>query len=131
MFERSGTDLLSLLKPGPGMALAYVDWSAMEFGIAAALSGDEAMLRAYIGGDPYLGSAIAMGYAPPGATKQTHRALRDSFKIVLLAAQYGMGPATLAARLGISTAAAAEILQQHRRVYAHIGSGPRLGYTAR
>jgi DNA polymerase I len=108
----------SLIKPGPGMAIAYVDWSAMEFGIAAALSGDTAMLRAYIGGDPYLGSAIAMGYAPPSATKKSHKQLRDAFKVVLLAAQYGMGPVTLAARLGISTAAAAEILQQHRRVYA-------------
>jgi DNA polymerase I len=108
----------SFLKPRPGMAIAYTDWSAMEFAIAGALSGDEAMMRAYTNGDPYLGSAIAMGYAPPGATDDTHHALRENFKVVLLAAQYGMGPATLAGRLGTSMAGAAEILQQHRRVYA-------------
>ena len=28
--------------PGPGQAVAYVDWSQQEFGIAAALSGDDA-----------------------------------------------------------------------------------------
>jgi DNA polymerase I len=108
----------SFLKPRPGMAIAYVDWSAMEFAIAGALSGDEAMMRAYTSGDPYLGSAVAMGYAPLGATKATHGALRESFKVVILATQYGMGDLTLAGRLGISTIEAQEILQQHRRVYA-------------
>ena len=32
-----------LIKPAPGRALAYVDWSQQEFAIAAALSGDSAM----------------------------------------------------------------------------------------
>jgi hypothetical protein len=35
-----------LIRPEPGRALAYLDWSMQEFGIAAALSGDKAMLRA-------------------------------------------------------------------------------------
>ena len=30
--------LRSLIKPGPGMAVAYIDYSSMEFLIAAALS---------------------------------------------------------------------------------------------
>src|SRR5262249_42150928 len=32
--------LRSLIKPAPGMAVAYVDWSSMEFLIAASLSND-------------------------------------------------------------------------------------------
>jgi DNA polymerase I-like protein with 3'-5' exonuclease and polymerase domains len=62
--------------------------------------------------------AIALGYAPTGATKVTHAAAREDFKVVILAAQYGMQAASLAGRLGISTLEADEILQQHRRVYA-------------
>ena len=33
--------LRGLIKPEPGNALAYIDWSQQEFGIAAALSGDD------------------------------------------------------------------------------------------
>ena len=91
----------SLLKPEPGMALAYCDWSAMEFFVGAAMAGDEAMLAAY-GSDRYLKTAIAFGYAPPGATSETHGDVRDNFKIVLLAGQYGMTAPTLAGRLGCS-----------------------------
>jgi hypothetical protein len=40
-----------LIRPEPGTALAYIDYSQQEFGIAAALSGDEAMMRAYNEGD--------------------------------------------------------------------------------
>jgi DNA polymerase I len=103
----------SLLKPAPGMAIAYADWSAMEFFLAAALSGDKAMLDAYAG-DPYLATAIAFGYAPHGATKKTHGTIRDQFKVVLLAGQYGMSPQALAARLACPVSEAAEILQRHK-----------------
>ena len=44
----------SLIKPEPGRAIAYIDWSQQEFGIAAALSGDKAMQAAYESGDVYL-----------------------------------------------------------------------------
>ena len=37
----------SLVRPPEGYGLAYVDWSAQEIGIAAALSGDEAMQIGY------------------------------------------------------------------------------------
>ena len=43
--------LRSLIKPAPGMAVAYVDWSSMEFLIAASLSNDPVMLEFYRG-DP-------------------------------------------------------------------------------
>jgi DNA polymerase I len=37
------TWLRPLIRPQEGRAIAYVDWSSAEFGIAAALSGDERM----------------------------------------------------------------------------------------
>ena len=39
--------LRGLIQPQSGRAVAYVDWSQQEFGIAAALSGDVAMIDAY------------------------------------------------------------------------------------
>ena len=46
------TWLRGLIKPEPGRAVAYVDWSQQEFGIAASLSGDAAMMDAYRIGRP-------------------------------------------------------------------------------
>jgi hypothetical protein len=110
--------LRRLIKPGAGQALAYVDYSSMEFMIAASLSGDPVMLEFYRSGDPYLSFAKRVGTAPTTANKYTHRELRDQYKVALLAAQYGIGAETLAARLGISTFAAHEVLSQHRELFA-------------
>src|SRR5262249_34970678 len=41
------TWLRSLIRPEPGMAVAYIDWSQQELAIAAALSGDQKMQDAY------------------------------------------------------------------------------------
>src|SRR5205085_818543 len=58
--------LRGLIKPEPGRAIAYVDWAQQEFGIAAALSSDNAMQAAYQSGDPYLAFAKQAGHIPPG-----------------------------------------------------------------
>src|SRR5208283_6051431 len=81
-------------------AVAYVDWSQQEFGIAAALSGDRAMMDAYRSGDPYLAFGKQAGRIPADGTKQTHAAERDLFKTCVLGVQYGMGAASLAGRIG-------------------------------
>ena len=109
--------LRSMIKPNPGMAVGYVDWAAMEFGIAGALSGDPRMMAAYRA-DPYLDFAISFGAAPLGATKRSHPHVREIYKVVLLAAQYGMQAETLAMRLGVSTVEAAEMLRHHRHLFA-------------
>src|SRR5271165_2018237 len=106
--------LRSLIQPMPGSALAYIDWSQQEFGIAAALSGDLAMQAAYLSGDPYLEFARQAGAVPREATKTTHGAERERFKQCVLAVQYGMGADSLAQRIGQSPAHAAELLRLHR-----------------
>jgi DNA polymerase I len=107
-----------LIRPTPGTAIAYVDWSQQEFGIAAALSGDTAMLEAYTSGDSYLAFARQARIAPDGATKQSHRREREMCKQCVLATQYGMGAESLGRRLGMSSAHARELLDLHRRTYA-------------
>ena len=72
--------LRGLVRPLPGWGLAYIDWERHEFGIAGALSGDEAMLDAYRSGDPYLALARLAGAAPSGATVCSHPDERDLFK---------------------------------------------------
>jgi DNA polymerase-1 len=116
--------LRSLIKPGPGMAVAYIDYSSMEFLIAASLSDGHCgpvnrMLDMYRSGDPYLSFAKAVGAVPSTATKKSHSPVRDKYKIMLLAVQYGMGAETLAGRLGgFSTFEAHEMLNQHREQFA-------------
>jgi DNA polymerase-1 len=83
--------LRGLIKPEPGKAVAYIDYSQQEIGVAAALSGDRAMMQAYNSGDPYLEFAKQAGAAPADATRDTHEAVRNLFKQCVLAVQYGMG----------------------------------------
>lgn len=109
--------LRGLIRPEPGWGLAYVDWSQQEFGIAAALSGDPAMIAAYESGDPYLAFAKQAGAVPPDATKATHGPIREQYKACVLAVQYGMGADSLAVRIGQPPAIARDLLRRHREAY--------------
>jgi hypothetical protein len=109
--------LRSLIKPPPGYAVAYVDWSQQEFGIAAALSGDTAMQAAYHSGDPYLAFAKQAHAVPDDATKATHGPTRELFKQGVLATQYGMEAEALALRIGQPPVVARDLLRAHRETY--------------
>lgn len=109
--------LRSLIRPTEGYAIAYLDWSQQEFGIAAALSGDALMMEAYTSGDPYLAFAKQAGAVPHDGTKSSHRAERDQFKACVLAVQYGMGAESLAHRTGQPVARARQLLDLHRQTY--------------
>ena len=111
--------LRGLIKPPPGYGLAYIDWSQQEFGIAAALSGDQAMLSAYKSGDPYLAFAKQAGAVPDDATKQSLAAQREQFKACVLAVQYGMGSEALADRIGQPPIKGRELIRLHQETYRH------------
>jgi DNA polymerase I len=105
------------------MAAAYVDYSSMEFLIAASLSDGHcgpanAMLAMYESGDPYLSFSKRVGAVPQTATKESHAEVRDKYKTMLLAVQYGMSVQTLAARLQVSFFEAHEMLSQHRELFS-------------
>jgi hypothetical protein len=110
--------LRSLIKPEPGQAVSYIDYSSMEFMIAAVLSNCREMLELYASGDPYLNFAKRVGAVPQTATSESHADIRDKYKVLLLATQYGMQAETLAGRLGVSTFEADELLSQHRGLFA-------------
>ena len=103
----------------------------MEFLIAAALSDghcgpNNPMLDTYNSGDPYLSFARRVG-AAPGSHQKTHAAVRDKYKVMLLATLYGMPAETLASRLGVSTFEAYEMLHQHREVFSQYWRGRTIG----
>lgn len=106
-----------LIKPEEGMALAYLDWGSQEIAIAAALSGDNLLWEAYTSGDPYIAFAIQAGLAPEGATKVSHKAIRDQCKSVVLGTNYGMTAHGVAQAAGIHVLEARDLLQRHRDTY--------------
>jgi DNA polymerase family A len=109
--------LRGLIRPPPGHGIAYCDWSQQEFGIAAALSGDQAMQTAYRSGDCYLAFAKQAGAVPQDATKTTHGPIRELFKQCGLAVQYGMEAPSLALRIAQPQIVARDLLRAHRETY--------------
>lgn len=109
--------LRSFIKPKVDYGLAYIDWSQQEFGIAAALSKDPLMMKAYQSGDPYLEFAKQAGAVPENATKLSHKNEREQFKACVLAVQYGMGAESLAVKINQPVVQARELLKLHRRTY--------------
>lgn len=106
-----------LIQPEPGSALAYIDYSQQEFGIAAALSCDVKMLLAYDSGDPYLEFAKMAGAIPADGTKRTHGPIREQFKQCSLAMLYGGGAKLVSFRTGVSVLEAQQLIRAHKRSY--------------
>lgn len=107
----------NFIRPAPGKALGYVDYSQQEFGIGAALSRDVNMMRSYLSGDPYLSFAQMARAVPATATKQSHSTARDRFKVAALAVQFGMQEVSLGLKMGETPAHGRELLDLHRRTY--------------
>ncbi len=106
-----------LVKPPEGRAIAYVDYSAQEIAIAAALSGDPELIKAVESSDPYIAFAVGAGLAPDGATKATHPEIRNICKVGLLGMNYGMGVRSLAAGTGLPLVEAQALHRQLKKVY--------------
>ena len=109
--------LRGFIAPPEGYGLAYLDFASEEIAIAAALASDQILAEHYTTGDPYLRFAIAAGLAPPDATKESHGAVRDACKSLFLGIGYGMQAPSLAAKAGITRAAASELIALHRETY--------------
>jgi hypothetical protein len=104
--------------PARGWGLAYIDWASQEIALAASLSGDELLAKAYASGDPYWWFAITTGLAPPEALAKDHKGLRSVCKVLFLATNYGAGPGRIAAQAGISAADARRLLRLHRQTFS-------------
>lgn len=91
----------TLVAPPEGKVIGYFDYKSQEFGIAAHLSGDAAMIQDYIGGEVYIPLGIRSGLLPANATKASHGEFRDKvLKPVLLGLQYGRQPKGIALAIG-------------------------------
>jgi DNA polymerase family A len=97
----------SFMKPGPGMAIAQIDYGNEEAGIAAFLSGDLTAIDDYLSGDLYRKFAeVSLGILNP--TEQQ----RQVYKAIVLGRIYGKGVNSLARDLGISRSHAQHIMDQ-------------------
>jgi hypothetical protein len=105
------------LMPAERRVLAYLDFGSMEFGAAAGLSQDPMMMADY-DREPYLVLPILAGFLPRDATRRTHGEIRDKYKPMILAVQYGAGGGLLARRLGLSRSQGQRIVDLHHDRYA-------------
>ena len=98
----------------------YLDWRTQEVGVAAALSGDQALMDDYAAGDIYHALARLCGLADdpdPIRWKKQNRPLRDRMKPLQLGINYGMGVPSLARGLDRHPLIASEIIERHKRRY--------------
>ena len=61
--------------------------------------------------------AIQAGAAPARANRSTHGPIRELYKTIQLAANYGMGTLSLAEKLGLCFYEAEALLRAHKKTY--------------
>jgi hypothetical protein len=104
----------------PGSIGAYFDWRTQEVGVAAVLSGDEALKRDYAAGDIYHALARMCGLTDdpdPVHWKKTNLAMRNRMKPLQLGVNYGMGVRSLAKGLNRHPLIASAIIERHKQTY--------------
>lgn len=101
-----GGEVRRLFVASEGNVIASCDYSAIEFRLAGALSGEERIMEVYRhNGDWYQQIADEVGIARPEA------------KVLLLATLYGAGPTKIAASLGWSISVARRHVRNFWRAY--------------
>jgi DNA polymerase-1 len=99
----------------------YLDWRTQEVGIAAALSGDQAYMANYSGGDVYHALALLCGLTSDRDLKRWKKDnpdMRQRMKSLQLAINYGMGVPSLAKGLNRHPAIASAIIERHRQAHS-------------
>jgi len=89
----------ALVEPAEGHFLAGVDYGQQEFFLAGLISEDDAMVEAYLSGDPYLYMGKQAGTIPEDGTRKTHERERDLMKSTTLGILFGMSRYGLAIKL--------------------------------
>jgi DNA polymerase I-like protein with 3'-5' exonuclease and polymerase domains len=98
----------------------YLDWRTQEVGIAAALSGDPALMADYAAGDIYHALARLCGLTEnpdPSHWKKTEPAMRQRMKPLQLGINYGMGVPSLARGLDRHPLIASTVIERPKRRY--------------
>jgi DNA polymerase I len=115
----SHAGLRSFIRFPPDKIGLYLDWKAQEVGIAAALSGDRALMTAYQGDVYYALARICGLTANPDWRhwKKHNKAMRSRMKALQLGINYGMGIPSLARGLDRHSLIAGMFIERHQRVY--------------
>lgn len=114
------TWIRSLIRPEPGHALWYCDFSGQELAIAACFSDDARLLEDYATGDPYMAAAKRFGLVPQHASKKDPEfsAVRGRMKVAVgLGVLYGAGARTVAHSGDMTLSQAKHILKLHQTTY--------------
>jgi hypothetical protein len=99
---------------------AYLDWRTQEVGIAAALSGDQALIDDYSAGDIYHALALLCGITrepKPVKWKKEYPEQHERMKPLQLGINHGMGVRSLARGLDRHPLIASDIIERHKRRY--------------
>ena len=107
----------NLILAPPGRAVIYLDFAQQEFLIAAVLSQDDEMFKAYMRGDTYIGIGEAWGLITPGMTDEEVAAARKLIKAAVLGIQYQMGASKLAKYIKRPRWQAAQFLLLHKDAF--------------
>jgi DNA polymerase family A len=98
----------------------YLDWRTQEIAVAAALSGDAALMDAYRNGDVYHALALICGLTDDRDLKhwkKHNQTMRWRMKSLQLGINYGMGVPSLAKGLDRHPLVASAIIERHKRAY--------------
>ena len=121
--------LRPLIIPEDGYGIGEVDWSQVEVGVAAAMYGDDELVRMFNSGDVY--SAMAQHFfrdelpeedltISGNGFKVKHKALRNQMKSCTLGLLYGITPVGLAQQLGTSKTKAAALQSRFMAMFPQL-----------
>jgi len=121
--------LRPLVIPEEGYGIGEVDWSQVEVGVAAAIYGDDELVRMFNSGDVY--SAMAQHFFRDGLPaedldiagyefKAKHKALRNQMKSCTLGLLYGITPVGLAQQLGTDKTKAAALQNRFMAIFPQL-----------
>jgi DNA polymerase I len=124
--------LRPLVIPEEGYEIGEVDWSQVEVGVAAAIYGDDEMIRMFNSGDVY--SAMAQHFfreklpaedadITGHAFKRKHKALRNQMKSCTLGLLYGITPVGLSLQLETTKAKAAALQKRFMAMFPQLQEG--------
>ena len=108
--------LRGCITPPEGWAIVVIDYSNQETLIAAGQSGDTTLAKT-CEGDRHLQVAIALGFAPEGATKDSHPAERNRAKPLNHGSAYGVSAWGISEQLGCSLREAQQMIDEYDRTF--------------
>ena len=124
--------LRPLVIPQEGFGICEVDLRQVEVGVAAAMYGDDELVRMFNSGDVY--SAMAQNFFLEKLSeedlvlggkefKRKHKDLRDQMKTGTLGMMYGITPVSLSKKLGTTKEKAAAFQKRFMAMFPHLQEG--------